>query len=333
MQYETQDAERKTYSILKVLANNTRPLGSLVIARRLKDHGVDLGARAVRYHLRLTDEHGLTRLAGFRDGRQITELGMQELKQAMVKEKVGFALSRIELLTFMTTFDAEKRGGLLPVNVTFFDKRDFNRALKVMAPIFFSGFCTSSLVKVAGENERIGDLTVPEGSMGLATVCSIVVNGTLLQAHVPMNSKFGGLLQMQERKPKRFVDLIHYAGCSLDPSEIFIRACMTSVSRAVKTGEGSILANFREIPGVCRPIAQDVIAKLDKAKLNGVLAMGNISEPVCEMQMELNRVGMILMGGLNPVAAAQEAGIKLESYAMSTLLDYSGLVEFKEIPE
>ena len=71
MTFETQFAERKTYSILKVLANNSRPLGSVVIARQLKDMGIDLGARAVRYHLKLTDEHGLTRLAGWREAGRI----------------------------------------------------------------------------------------------------------------------------------------------------------------------------------------------------------------------------------------------------------------------
>jgi HTH-type transcriptional regulator, global nitrogen regulator NrpRI len=90
MPFVAPNVERKTFSILQVLANTPKPLGSIVIARELKDLGVDLGERAVRYHLKLTDEHGLTRLAGRRDGRQITDLGLKELKQGMVKEKVGF---------------------------------------------------------------------------------------------------------------------------------------------------------------------------------------------------------------------------------------------------
>ena len=89
---------------------------------------------------------------------------------------------------------------------------------------------------------------VPEGKMALATVCSIVVNGTLLKAGVPIDSKFGGILQMQNRSPLRFVELIHYAGSSLDPTEIFIRANMTSVAKAAESGSGDILANYREVP-------------------------------------------------------------------------------------
>jgi repressor of nif and glnA expression len=158
-----------------------------------------------------------------------------------------------------------------------------------------------------------------------------VVNGSLLKAGVPMDSRFGGILQIRDHKPLRFVDLIHYAGSSLDPSEVFIVAKMTSVADVVRIGDGKLLANFREIPALCRPIAEEVVAKLNRAGLNGVLVMGNTSEPVCEIPVELNRIGVILLGGLNPVAAAEEVGIEAENQAMSTIMDYQGLIKFREL--
>jgi len=330
MTFETQDVERKTYSILKVLAGEEEPMGSIVIARKLKDLGIDLGERAVRYHLKMMDEQGLTRLAGRRDGRVITPLGQRELKQGMVKDKVGFALSRIELLAFRTTFDLEKRSGMVPVNISVFRRADFQKALRLIKPVMNSRLTVSKLVVVGRAGEKIGDFIVPSDSVGLATVCSIVVNGTLLKAGIPMDSKFGGLLQMQDHEPLRFVELIHYAGCSLDPSEIFIKAGMTSVSHTVKSGHGNILANFREIPAICRPIAHDVISSLARAGINGVLVFGSVSEPVCEVAVELNRVGIVLVGGLNPVAAVEEAGIEVESHAMSSVVEYKELVDFEE---
>jgi repressor of nif and glnA expression len=42
-------------------------------------------------------------------------------------------------------------------------------------------------------------------------------------------------------------------------------------------------------------------------------------------------VGVVLIGGLNPVAAAAEAGIYSESHAMSTVVDYKTLVDFTQI--
>jgi repressor of nif and glnA expression len=330
MGFETQDVERKVLSILKILSDRQEPMGARVIAQRLKGYGIELGERAVRYHLKLMDERGLTRLEG-RDGRLLTEQGAEEVKSALVKYKVGFAISRIELLAFRTDFDIEKRSGPIPANVSFFPKEKFRKALQAMKPAFESGLCVSDLVAVASEGEKLGEFAVPKGRMGLATVCSIVINGSMLKAGVPMDSRFGGILQIRNRNPFRFVELIHYAGSSLDPSEVFIRARMTSVGEAAKKGEGKILANFREIPAMCRGIAEVVVAGLKKAGLGGLLVMGNTSEPVCETPVELNRIGMILVGGMNPVAAAEEAGLEAENHGMSTVIEYRDLIKFKEL--
>ena len=331
MGFETQDVESKVLAILNTLGDSREVIGSRIIAQRLKDRGVDLGERAVRYHLRLMDERGLTQLISKRDGRIITELGRAELKKAMVTRKVGFALSRIEILAFRTNFDVDKHTGSIPVNVSFFSEGDFNKALKAMQPIFRTGLCVSDLVAVASEGEALGDLVVPEGKKGIATICSIVINGTLLKAGVPMDSKFGGILQIRNHSPLRFVEIIHYAGSSLDPTEIFIRANMTSVAKAAEDGSGEILANYREIPAICRPVAEEVEAKLKDAGIRGILLMGNVSEPVCEIPIELNQIGIVLIGGLNPVAAAAEAGIISESHAMSTVVDYRNLVKISDV--
>jgi repressor of nif and glnA expression len=62
-----------------------------------------------------------------------------------------------------------------------------------------------------------------------------------------------------------------------------------------------------------------------------MLVMGNTSELVCEIPVEPNRIGMILLGGLNPVAAAEEAGIEAEHHAMSTAMEHQDLTRFKEL--
>ena len=59
--------------------------------------------------------------------------------------------------------------------------------------------------------------------------------------------------------------------------------------------------------------------------------MGNTSESVCETPVELNKIGMILIGGLNPVAAAEEAGIEADNRAMSTIMEYKNLIKFGEL--
>ena len=331
MGFETQDIERKVISILNILKDTQEPLGARVIAQRLKNYGVELGERAVRYHLKLTDERGLTRLIGRRDGRLLTEQGIDEVRSALVRDKIGFAISRIEILAYRTNFDLDKFSGLIPVNISLFPEEKFNQALKAMKPVFEEGLCISDLVAVAQEGEWLGEMIVPSGRIGLATVCSIIINGSLLKAGVPMDSKFAGILQIRNHKPLRFVEVIHYTGCSLDPSEIFIGAKMTSVREAATSGYGKILANFREIPAICRPTTQEVVTKLKEAKLGGLIVMGDTSEPVCETLVEPNKIGMLLIGGLNPVAAAKESGIEAENHAMRTVMDYRNLIAFMEL--
>lgn len=114
------------------------PVGALVRARHLKDYGVELSARAVRYHLKLMDERGLTCEAS-RDGRLISGQGIDELKGALVQHKVGPVLSRIETLGLQKDFDWQACTGSLPVNISLFPRRKLCGALSTMAPVFQGG--------------------------------------------------------------------------------------------------------------------------------------------------------------------------------------------------
>ena len=331
MVFESQSVARKELAIMRILSDNPEPIGARVIAHNLKDYGFELGERAVRYHLKLLDERGLTYLVGRRDGRRLTEKGTEEVKSALVKDKIGFSISRIETLSFRTTFSYEALSGLVPVNVSFFPQTQFSRALIPIKIAVKAGFCVSDLVAVAREGQPMGEAIVPKGKVGLATVCSIIYNGVLLKAGIPMDSRYGGILQLRNRQPRRFVELIDYTGCSLDPSTIFIKAGMTSVRELVRTGDGKLLGNFREIPSICRPILEEIIKGLQDAKIQGLLAIGDTSEPVCEMPVEQNKIGIVLAGGLNPVAAAEEAGINTDNLAMSTVMEYGDLDSIQNI--
>jgi len=324
------DAERKLISILKVLDESSEPLGSIVIARKLEREGIFLSERAVRYHLRIADERGFTQPMG-RNGRTITRAGHQELRDALAPQQLGFVRERLEMLAFQTTLDPEKRTGLVSVNTSLIDKAHFKKAMAAMKEAFKAGLCVSELVAFAPERERLGSVVVPEGKIGLATVCSVVVNGVLLKAGVPTEYNFGGTLEIRNSKPRRFVAIISYAGSSLDPSEQFIRAKMTSVTQAARTGNGRILGVFRTIPAPAREVFEQKIALLEKAGIGGVRVIGRTSEPVCQIPVALNRIGIIQLGGLNPLAAAVEAGVEIENIAESGMLDYPRLTSVWEI--
>ncbi|MFQ5996751.1 MAG: DUF128 domain-containing protein [Dehalococcoidales bacterium] len=324
------ETERKVIAILKVLSESTEPLGSITIARELERHGIFLSERAIRYHLRITDERGYTQPMGH-DGRMLTAQGLEELKMALAPEQVGFIREKLELLAFHTNFDPKTRTGQIPINTSIIDQNDFKEALVAMGDAFKAGICVSDLVATAPEGEKLGSVVVPKGKIGLATVCSVIINGVLLKAGIPTESRFGGVLEVRDSKPRRFVAIINYAGTSLDPSEQYIRAKMTNVGEAARTGNGKILANFREIPASARSVAQEVVTSLKEAGIGGVYALGNTSEPICQIAIGLNRVGMVLLGGLNPVAAAVEAGIEVENIAESGIIDFKQLTSFWQL--
>jgi repressor of nif and glnA expression len=324
------DSERQIISILKILSESSEPLGSTTIARKLEQEGFFLSERGVRYHLMTTDLRGYTQCLG-RDGRMITPEGRQEVKEALAAQQLGFIREKLEMLAYQTTFDPEKRSGQLSINTSLIRKDRFKKAILAMKDAFRAGICVSDLVAVASEGEKLGSVVIPNGYIGLATVCSVVINGVLLRAGVPFEYRFGGVLQIRNSEPRRFVAIIEYSGTSIDPSEQFIRAKMTNISETVKTGNGKILGAFRTIPALTKEVVEEKIVLLKDAGIGGVYTLGNTSEPLCQIPVALNRIGVVQLSGLNPIAAASEAGIEIENIAESGMIAFEQLHSFWQL--
>jgi len=317
-------------SILRVLDKQPeRIVGAREISRQLKMHGVELMERTVRYHLKILDERGLTKVFG-KEGRMITQKGKEELSQSLVSEKVGFIISKIETLSYLTDLNLDTQEGNIILNISYFPEEKLKEAVKIMKPVFLSSYVMSNKVVLKRGGEKIGDVTVPEGQVGFGTICSVTINGIFLKNGIPVASKFGGVLQINS-EPVRFTALIGYEGSSLDPLEIFIKSRMTDVSGAVKNHSGKILASFREIPIVSIEKAAQVRENLKEKGIGGILLIGNPNQPLLEMPVSMDKAGMIIVGGLNPIAALEEAGIPSISKAMSTLYKFSDLIGFKEL--
>jgi len=127
------------------------------------------------------------------------------------------------------------------------------------------------------------------------------------------------------------VAITEYAGTSTDPSEQFIQAKMTSVALTSRTGSGKILGAFRTIPAPAREVVEEKAARLKESGIGGIYALGNTSESLCQIPVALNRVGVVQLGGLNPVAAAVEAGVEIENIAESGLIDFERLHNYREL--
>lgn len=330
MAYNDTSLERKTLAILEILQEAGEPLGARAISRELALRGVDLNERTVRYHLMHLDERGYTQLEG-RSGRLLTQRGREEIENALAVDRVGFVNSRIDDLACQADFDLASNRGRLVVNLTFLPLAHESRAVEAMRPAFEAGLCLSDLVLRAGPGERTGGLEIPEGMVGWGTVCSVTLNSIFLRHGIPVESSFGGLLEMLGGKPRRFTEIISYAGSTLDPIEVFIKGKMTSVHSSATGGSGRICASYRLIPSSALDDAAGLLEQMKRSRLGEMILLGRPSQPFMEVPSGKDRVGMIVASGLNPPAAAEEVGVDTTSRAMATLVDYSALSPFATV--
>ena len=320
-------------AILRVLRDAGGPLGSSAISRRIQAYGVSVSDRTVRWYLQEMQRKGLVTKArrGRVGGTMITDLGIDEIKGALVTSRVGFTAAKVDTLAWRMSFDLMTRKGQIALNVSLIDQLDIFRAVDEMTPVFESGLGMGEYALYAKAGERIGDLKVPEGKAAIGSVCSVTVNGVLLKAGIPTVSRFGGVLEMNEGRPVRFTDMIYYDGTSLDPLEIFIKGGLTSVRDAVATGRGRIGAGFREVPTAALGEVEQIDKLLRKSGLGAILVIGAPNQPLLDFPVQEGRTGIVLAGGLNPAAAVEEAGIPTTNFALSCLVDIERMVRYTRL--
>lgn len=324
--------EKKRLAILRILREANRPLGSAGITERLEAAHHEISERTVRLHLKNMDEEGLTENLG-RKGRRITDRGLEELGHARIIERVGYLTAKIDQMTYQMDFDLASRSGTVVTNLSIVGGRDLKAALPAIKRVFEAGYAMGRLVTLLPPGERVGEATIPEDRIGLGTVCSITLNGVLLAHGIPTYSSFGGLLEIRDYQPIRFVEMVHYSGTTLDPLEIFIRSAMTDYHGATQTGNGQIGASFRELPAASRDLVVELAGQLDQVGLGGFMRIGWPGQPVLEIPVNQGQVGAVVIGGLNPAAILEEKGIKSYSRALSGLMEYSAFFHYQELDE
>jgi len=108
---------------------------------------------------------------------------------------------------------------------------------------------------------------------------------------------------------------------------------MTDVLGALNRGTGKILGSFREIPAESFAAAKKVIEKLKKLGFRGCTLFGQPGEPLLGLPVAAGKVGLVVLGGLNPSAGLEEAGLVSDSCALAVLQDYEALSPLEMIVE
>ncbi len=318
-------------AILKALFDIGGSVGAARIADKLQSSGINLQPRTVRFHLLQLDKEGLTEFVSKRSGRRLTERGRKELERANVFEKIGFIAAKVDSLGYRMGFNCRTGKGTIVLNTAIVRRRDLSRALSEIKLIFEKQLGMGNRIAMIDKSKGLAETEVPPGFVALCTVCSVTINGILLHESIPINSRFGGLLEMRDGKPVRFVELIEYSGATIDPLEVFIGAGMTSVRECARTGNGAIGASFREIPSVAVDDLKKLQKHLNKCGLKGILKIGAPNQPLFDIPVSEGRTGIIVVGGLNPFAAVREAGINLSLISLSALGNYKDFSTFSNL--
>ena len=249
----------------------------------------------------------------FIDYNKLKELesSKHRIKKAkkMEYKKTPFILTKSLNRMNQVDYDIETNEGNIVANISYLNKLDLDDALAIMKRTY------KSLPKYMNPLFNIVDHPSDESKVGIATVCSLSIDGILINNGIMSTPRYGGLLELG--KPPLFVEMISYDGSSIDPHKIFIFKNLTQISK--RKNPKKILASIKEVPYIARPECEEI---LDKINENGfpIFKVGKPRELVYNAKVDNYNFGIVTGSGLNSIAAIKEKGIAIEAKAVETIL-------------
>ena len=225
--------------------------------------------------------------------------------------KIPFLLSSSWNLIQQVNFDVEKKKGDIIANVSYVSKDDLDESIDIMEETF------NNNPKYINPYYKIIEHPDDDSKAGIATICSLSIDGLLINNGIMSTPKYGGLLELTE--PPLFIDLISYNGTTVDPHKIFLSKDMTSIS--ANLGPNKILASVKEIPYISRDYAVHLLDILNNVGFS-IYKIGKPRELVYNAKVDNYNFGVICGGGLNTIGAIKEKGIDVEVKAIEKLIPF-----------
>ncbi|QSZ67153.1 DUF128 domain-containing protein [Methanofollis aquaemaris] len=309
--------ERKYIEILRILKEHPDPMGAKRLSELMAEHGFVLSDRAVQYYLRSLDEMGFTNKVGNR-GRVLTPKGVSEIESALVGERIGFIISKLERLAVRTTFDPTTCTGDVAYNLSIVPDPEVDRVREAFDAVLATRCGFFSSYRLVDNDPR-----VPPGHTGFITVCSVTMDGVLQRLGVPVEMKYGGRLAVRDGRPARFTDLVSYRGTSIDPLQLFISAGLTSIREYVTTGTGTALANVRKVPLPAQEYVEEIAGAMRSA---GFLFPVGMGEKVFNLSEEPYRLSIVSYSSMNLVGHAFELGCAIRTEIGAGTIPFSRIL-------
>ena len=226
-------------------------------------------------------------------------------------EKISLVLSKSLNLIQQVNFDVEKQKGDIIANISYVHRDDIDRALSIMEDTY------NSNPKFINPYYKLVDHPENDDMVGIATICSLSIDGILINNGIMSNPTYSGLLELTE--PPLFIDLISYNGTTLDPHKIFLSKNMTSITGG--DGPSKILASVKEIPYVARDHAVELLEILNNIGFS-IYKIGKPREFVYNSKVENYNFGVITGGGLNSIGAVKESGVPIQVKALEKMMPF-----------
>ena len=232
--------------------------------------------------------------------------------------KIPFFLSKSWNLIEEVDYDMETGEGNIIADISYVNKEDLDDSLKVIKNTYKD--CPEYITpyyKIAEDNKN-------HDRVGIATVCSLSIDGILIKNGIMCKPKYGGLLEVNDKSS--FIELISYNGSSIDPHKIFILKDLTAINKD-ETGARRLLASIKEIPNIAQYQSNEILKELSKKDLS-VLKIGKPREMVYNAQVNNYKFGVVAGSGLNTIAAIREKGIDIDIKAMETSMPLNEMDRF-----
>jgi HTH-type transcriptional regulator, global nitrogen regulator NrpRI len=294
--------ERKYIEILRILKDHHDPIGAKRLSELMAERGFILSDRAVQYYLSYLDTMGFTEKIG-NQGRILTRAGRDETDNALVDDRIGFVISKLERLAYRSTFDPATSTGDVAYNLSIVPLESFERVQSAFDEVVKAGCGFFNSYRIVDRDPR-----VPPGSIGFITICSISMDGVFQRNGIPVKMAYGGRLEIDEGIPKRFKDLIGYRGTTIDPLELFISSGLTSISKYTKSKSGIALANVREVPCSAKKQVEDTIRLMNACGFVFPVVMGT---QVFNLPANPFRLSIVAFSGLNYIGNTVEHGVEI----------------------
>lgn len=309
--------ERKCIEILRILKDHEEPLGAKRLSEIMAERGFVLSDRAVQYYLRYLDDAGFTRKIG-NQGRLLTEKGLSETDQALVDDRIGFIISKLERLAFRSTFNPATGTGDVAYNLSTIPEERADEVIAAFDQVIAAECGFFNAYRVIDRHPK-----VPPGHVGFITVCSITMDGVFQRQGIPVKVAYGGTMAVQEKKATEFTTLIGYRGTTIDPLQLFISSGLTRIHPLVMTGTGIALVNIRQVPLPAEDQVRDLIRGM---RSNGFVLPVEMGQTILNVPPDPHRISIASYSGMNLIGNCVELGIPIRTEIGAGNIQFSKVV-------